>query len=177
MAIGCDMTGGSSGGGWIVEDVGTGKGFVHSVNSFGYETGGNGYEETMFGPQLGNVAAAVHEAAGGEAAPDTTAPRLTNITDGPDPFTPLRSTKKKTTIRFTLGEKADVTFTIKNKAGTVVAKLPTTRLQPNRYSVIWNGKNFRTGRIVKAGTYTYKIKAKDLAGNPMTKSGKTTVKR
>ena len=177
MAIGCDMTGGSSGGGWIVEDVGTGKGFVHSVNSFGYETGGNGYEETMFGPQLGNVAAAVHEAAGGEAAPDTTAPRLTNITDGPDPFTPLRSTKKKTTIRFTLGEKADVTFTIKNKAGTVVAKLPTTRLQPNRYSVIWNGKNFRTGKIVKAGTYTYKIKAKDLAGNPMTKSGKTTVKR
>jgi hypothetical protein len=177
MAIGCDMTGGSSGGGWIVEDVGTGKGFVHSVNSFGYETGGNGYEETMFGPQLGNVAAAVHEAAGGEAAPDTTAPRLTNITDGPDPFTPLRSTKKKTTIRFTLGEKADVTFTIKNKAGTVVAKLPTTRLQPNRYSVIWNGKNFRTGKIVKAGTYTYKIKAKDLAGNPVTKSGKTTVKR
>jgi V8-like Glu-specific endopeptidase len=177
MAIGCDMTGGSSGGGWIVEDETTGEGFVHSVNSYGYETGGNGYEDTMFGPQLDYVAAAVHEAAGGEAAPDTTAPRLTNVTDGPDPFTPLRSTKKKTTIRFTLDEEADVTLTIKNKSGNVVAKVPTTRLQPNRYSVIWNGRNFRTGKVVKAGTYTYKIKAKDLAGNPVTKSGKTTVKR
>jgi V8-like Glu-specific endopeptidase len=177
MAIGCDMTGGSSGGGWIVEDEVTGEGIVQSVNSYGYEADGNEYEETMFGPQLGNVAAAVHEAAGGEAAPDTTAPRLTNVTDGPDPFTPLRSTKRKTTIKFTLDEKADVTLTIKSRSGTLVAKLPTTRLQPNRYSVIWNGRNFRTGKVVRAGTYTYKIKAKDLADNPVTKSGKTTVKR
>jgi V8-like Glu-specific endopeptidase len=177
MAIGCDMTGGSSGGGWIVEDEVTGEGFVHSVNSYGYETGTEEYEDTMFGPQLGNVAAAVHEAAGGEAVPDTTAPRLTNVTDGPDPFTPLRSTKRKTTIRFTLDEEADVTLTIKNKSGTVVAKVPTARLQPNRYSVIWNGRNFRTGKVVKAGTYTYKIKAKDPAGNPAIKSGKVTVKR
>jgi hypothetical protein len=177
MAIGCDMTGGSSGGGWIVEDGVTGEGFVHSVNSYGYEVPGDEYEDTMFGPQMGNVAAAVYEAAGGEADPDTTAPRLTNVTDGPDPFTPLGNTKKKTTIKFSLNEEADVTLTIKSKSGTVVAKLPTARLQPNRYSVIWNGRNVKTNNVVKAGTYTYKIKAKDLAGNPAIKSGKTTVKR
>jgi len=177
MAIGCDMTGGSSGGGWIVEDEVTGEGFVHSVNSYGYETGGNGYEETMFGPQLGNVAAAVHEAAGGEAAPDTTAPRLTKVSDGPDPFTPLGKTKKWTNIKFTLGERADLTLTIKGKSGTTVAKIPTARLEAGRYLTSWNGRNMKTNKVVKAGTYTYKIKAKDLAGNAASKSGKVRVKR
>jgi V8-like Glu-specific endopeptidase len=177
MAIGCDMTGGSSGGGWVVEDETTGEGFVHSVNSYGYETGGNGYEETMFGPQLGNVAAAVHEAAGGEAAPDTTAPKLTKVSDGPDPFTPLGKTKKWTNIKFTLGEKADVTFTIKSKSGTTVAKVPTDRLKAGRYMTSWTGRKMKTNKVVKAGTYTYKIKAKDLAGNAASKSGKVRVKR
>jgi V8-like Glu-specific endopeptidase len=177
MAIGCDMTGGSSGGGWIVEDAETGDGFVHSVNSYGYETDGNGYEDTMFGPQLGNVAAAVHEAAGGEPPPDTTAPRLTRVSDGPDPFTPLRRTRRKTTIKFTLNEKAGVGLTIKNRSGTRVAKLPTTRLNPGRYGIVWNGRHMRTNKVVKAGTYTYRIKAKDLAANAASKSGKVTLKR
>ena len=177
MAIGCDMTGGSSGGGWIVEDETTGEGFVHSVNSYGYETGGNGYEDTMFGPQQGNVAAAVHEAAGGEAAPDTIPPNLTKVSDQPDPFTPFGRTKKKTTIRFKFDERADLTITIKNKAGTTLAKLPTTRVNANGYSIFWNGRSERTGNVVRAGRYTYKIMVKDLAGNATSKSGKTTVKR
>jgi V8-like Glu-specific endopeptidase len=177
MAIGCDMTGGSSGGGWIVEDETTGEGFVHSVNSYGYETGGNGYEDTMFGPQMGNVAAAVHEAAGGGAAPDTTPPKLTRVSDGPDPFTPFGRTKKKTTIRFTFNERADLTITIKGKSGSTVAKLPTTRVNANSYSIAWNGRSVKTGKVVKAGTYTYKITVKDLAGNATSKSGKSTVKR
>jgi len=176
MAIGCDMTGGSSGGGWIVEDE-AGDGFVHSVNSYGYQTSGNEYEDTMFGPQMGNVAAAVHEAAGGEPDPDTTAPKLTKVSDGPDPFTPLGKTKKWTNIKFTLGEKADVTFTVKSKSGTTVAKIPTERLKAGRYMTSWIGRNMKTNKVVKAGTYTYKIKAKDLAGNAASKSGKVTVKR
>jgi hypothetical protein len=177
MAIGCDMTGGSSGGGWIVEDVETGQGFVHSVNSYGYETGGNGYEDTMFGPQMGNVAAAVHEAAGGDAPPDTIAPRLTRVSDGPDPFTPLRRTKKRTIIRFALDERADLTLTIKGKSGRTVAKLPRTRVNADRYAVAWYGRNEKTNKVVKAGTYTYKITVKDPARNASSKSGKVRVKR
>ena len=177
LAIGCDMTGGSSGGGWIVEDTETGEGFVHSVNSYGYETGGNGYEDTMFGPQMTNVAAAVHEAAGGDAPPDIIKPRLTRVSDGPDPFTPLRRTKKRTTIRFTLDERSDLTLTIKNKAGTTVAKLRKTRVNADRYSIAWNGRHMRTNKVVKAGYYTYKIMATDLAGNPANKSGRVRVKR
>lgn len=174
MAIGCDMTPGSSGGGWIVEDPVTGGGFVHSVNSYIYPT----IPETMFGPQMGDVAAAVYDAAGGEAPPpDTTPPRLINVVDGPDPFTPLAKRKRATKIRFTLGETAHVSFVIKSRFGRNVLKEPASKLQPARYYVKWNGRHFKTNMVVKAGRYTYKIKATDVGGNSTNKSGKVTVKR
>jgi hypothetical protein len=46
MGIDCDMTGGSSGGGWIA------GGSLVSVNSYGYATLPN----VMFGPYQGSVA-------------------------------------------------------------------------------------------------------------------------
>jgi V8-like Glu-specific endopeptidase len=179
MAIGCDMTPGSSGGGWIVEDPESGEGFVHSVNSYGYEDPeGEMFVDTMFGPQLGNVALAAYEAAGGEGPPpDTTPPKLTKVSDGPDPFWPLGKKKRKTTIKFTLNEKADVGFTIKSKGGATVAKVATSRLQPMGYKVLWDGRHMKSNKVVKAGLYTYKIAAKDVAGNSASKSGKVRVKR
>jgi hypothetical protein len=178
MAIGCDMTGGSSGGGWIVEDPETGEGFVHSVNSYGYdEPSGEEYVDTMFGPQMGNVAAGVYEAAGGDAPVDTTAPRLTRVSDGPDPFTPLGKRKRRTKIKFKLNETAFILLTIKNRSGKVVHKIPKTKLPPNFYRTSWNGRHFRTNKVVKGGRYTYKIKATDAAGNSSSKSGKVTLKR
>jgi hypothetical protein len=53
LGIGCDMTGGSSGGGWIV------GGNLYSVNSYGYSNQPN----VMFGPYLGSVAQGVYNAA------------------------------------------------------------------------------------------------------------------
>ncbi len=53
LGIGCDMTGGSSGGGWIV------GGNLYSVNSYGYD----GQPDVMFGPYLGSVAQSVYNAA------------------------------------------------------------------------------------------------------------------
>jgi hypothetical protein len=53
MGIGCNMTGGSSGGGWIVGDS------VYSVNSYGYSNQPN----VMYGPYLGSVAQSVYNAA------------------------------------------------------------------------------------------------------------------
>jgi hypothetical protein len=48
MGIQCNMTGGSSGGGW----VGPGDGRVYSVNSYGYSS----LRNVMFGPYQGDVA-------------------------------------------------------------------------------------------------------------------------
>ena len=53
MAIGCDMTGGSSGGGWVVGDN------VYSVNSYGYLTQPN----VMYGPYQGSVAQSLYSSA------------------------------------------------------------------------------------------------------------------
>jgi hypothetical protein len=53
MGIGCDMTGGSSGGGWIV------GGNLYSENSYGYDNQPN----VMYGPYLDSVAQGVYNAA------------------------------------------------------------------------------------------------------------------
>lgn len=55
MGIDCDMTGGSSGGGWIA------NGSVVSVNSYGYATLPN----VMFGPYQGSVARSLYTQASG----------------------------------------------------------------------------------------------------------------
>jgi hypothetical protein len=52
MRIDCDMTGGSSGGGWIV------GGNVHSVNSYKYTFDPN----SMYGPYHGQGAADLYNA-------------------------------------------------------------------------------------------------------------------
>jgi hypothetical protein len=53
MGIGCDMTGGSSGGGWIVGND------LYSENSYGYGNQPN----VMYGPYLDDTAQAVYNAA------------------------------------------------------------------------------------------------------------------
>lgn len=51
IAIGCDMTGGSSGGGWLI-NVQNGLGWLVSVNSYGYFD----QPDAMYGPYQGSVA-------------------------------------------------------------------------------------------------------------------------
>jgi hypothetical protein len=55
MGIDCDMTGGSSGGGWIANNL------VVSVNSYGYRT----LRNVMFGPYQGSVAQSLYTQASG----------------------------------------------------------------------------------------------------------------
>jgi hypothetical protein len=57
MEIDCDMTGGSSGGGWVVN----GK-FVNSVTSYGYEFD----FDSLFGPYLGTTAKNLYQEARGK---------------------------------------------------------------------------------------------------------------
>lgn len=65
----CNMTGGSSGGPWLLDD-GADVGNVQvSVNSFGY----TGEEDAMYGPILGPSARAVYDAAAGSGTGNGTA--------------------------------------------------------------------------------------------------------
>jgi V8-like Glu-specific endopeptidase len=60
LGLRCNMTGGSSGGGWFQGfDESTGLGWLNSVNSFKYDFAPN----FMFGPFFGNEAQAVYQAA------------------------------------------------------------------------------------------------------------------
>ena len=78
MGINCDMTGGSSGGAWVIGDQ-----YVNSVNSFGYSS----YPGIMFGPYFGEVARSLYLAVCGcESEWDTTPPETT-ITSGPSGVT------------------------------------------------------------------------------------------
>ncbi len=72
MGIGCDMAGGSSGGGWVIDDQ-----YVNSVNSFGHPS----YPGIMFGPYFGNAARNLYLTVC-ECTLDTTPPN-TMITSGP----------------------------------------------------------------------------------------------
>jgi hypothetical protein len=51
IRISCNMTGGSSGGGWLIAESG-GLGYVNSVNSYKYSNDPN----SMYGPYFGNEA-------------------------------------------------------------------------------------------------------------------------
>ena len=57
MGIQCNMTGGSSGGGWVVPTDGR----VYSVNSYGYSN----LRNVMFGPYQGNIAQQLFTTASG----------------------------------------------------------------------------------------------------------------
>ena len=60
QGVGCDMTGGSSGGPWLAAfDEGTGAGTLYSVNSYKYRND----KKTMYGPYFGDGTAATYTAA------------------------------------------------------------------------------------------------------------------
>ncbi|MFP5298327.1 MAG: trypsin-like serine peptidase [Actinomycetota bacterium] len=60
QAVGCDMTQGSSGGGWVIQNQ-----YVNSVMSYGYE----GLANWSFGPYLGTVEEALYDIAVVEGDP------------------------------------------------------------------------------------------------------------
>jgi V8-like Glu-specific endopeptidase len=168
MGMGCDMEGGSSGGGWIHD----GDTVVSNV-SYGYPTN-PALEDVFFGPQLTNNAQNVYDAA---SAVDTQPPRITKVSDRPDPFTPNGDGRKeRTRIQFSVNETFDIVFTIKRNGNTFV-RIVDSDLPAGNYLVTWNGRKNFNGKKVNSGKYTYSIKATDDDGNPATKSGKTTVRR
>jgi hypothetical protein len=167
MGMGCDMEGGSSGGGWIWD----GDTLVSNV-SYGYP-GEPEFEDVFFGPQFSNVAEGMYNAV---STQEVVPPAITRVSDKPDPFTPNGDGRKdRTRIRFRVNENFSLVFTIKRNGNNVVRIVDF--LGPGTYVVTWNGRRNFTGQKVNSGQYTYSIRATDEFGNSATKSGKTTVKR
>ena len=96
---------------------------------------------------------------------DSTPPTITKVSDGPDPFTPSRETRRFAKISFTLSDPADVTVRIFNRDGRQVRTLLNGEsLSGARHSVRWNGRN-DDRRVLRPGRYEYRIRAVDAAGN------------
>lgn len=101
-----------------------------------------------------------------ETPVDRTPPRITDVRDRPDPFTPNGDGRKeRTKIRFSLSEDAKVSVSIFNKRGRLVKTLrDDASLAAGNYTIGWRGRN-DAGKRVRAATYTYRIAAIDAAGN------------
>lgn len=206
LGIGCDMTQGSSGGGWVVAND-----FVNSNVSYGIE----GEPGVIYGPYFGDVAATLYETAststlpgplptptvppaGGDATatptapsgggpspdptpsetPDTVAPALTRVVDRPDPFSPNGDgLKDKVRLLFTLSEPGTVTITIFKPSGAPLGYLVSGAGAPDAARYVAKWNGKVGSKTVRNGTYGYQIAATDLAGNESTARGTTTVAR
>jgi hypothetical protein len=87
MGIGCDMNGGSSGGGWVVDDGGNGS--VISLNSYTRSS----TPEVMYGPYFGSTVEALYDSVQGDAPGGVSAPSAGGPTAIPQNLAPL-ATKK-----------------------------------------------------------------------------------
>jgi V8-like Glu-specific endopeptidase len=85
MGIGCDMTPGSSGGGWVVGDS------VISLNSYSRST----TPEVMYGPYFGSTIAALYDSVKDDAPGGGSTPSAGGTTAIPQSLAPLATTKVK----------------------------------------------------------------------------------
>lgn len=103
-------------------------------------------------------------------------PEITGVKDAPDPFTPLGRRHRKVKISFGLSQSVpSFSISIYKKSGPRVRTLYDDAVDAGLWFIRWNGT--KNGRVVRAGTYIYILRAVDDAGNVVTKQGKTTLKR
>jgi hypothetical protein len=97
---------------------------------------------------------------------DATKPTITNISDAPDPFLAKKGQVSKIsyTLSDNLSTKLNVSVEIYNSKGTLVRTIGPYTQNSGANSVTWDGKN-SSGGFVPNGTYKYRIRAQDLAGN------------
>lgn len=101
-----------------------------------------------------------------EGEVDRTPPSISDLRDGPDPFTPNGDGRKdRTKIRFTLSEDAMISAAIFDRRGRLVKTIKSeTLFESGEHTLVWGGRN-RGGRRAQPGRYTYRIEAVDAAGN------------
>lgn len=119
---------------------------------------------------------AARTSASGSASADHTPPRITSHSDAPDPISPNGDGKDdRSTIHWTLKDRALVTLKIFKLHGHMVRDLMRDHLAPGKWHITWNGKN-NAHHVVPDGDYRYRIRASDKAGNARAVKGTITVK-
>jgi gliding motility-associated-like protein len=112
-----------------------------------------------------------------DAAPDTTAPHITEVEDSPDPFTPNDDGKRdQTTIHWTIDERSLMALKIFTKSGTMLRDLMREHLAKGDWKLAWGGRD-GSGHVLPSGTYVYKLRAEDNAGNRRVVKGEVTLRR
>ncbi len=140
LAMGCDMTQGASGGGWV-----TGGGMVNSVSSYAYE----GDPETIHGPYFGSEAHAFYEATSSvdvQALPTQPAPHDMTISlsltrhvlasgsvRSPDGYRPCTRSATVRIFRNTTAGRKLVTKTVSDDLGRYRVRLPD---KPGSYEAV-----------------------------------------
>lgn len=95
---------------------------------------------------------------------DKTAPVLSGLSFGPNPFYPVLRDgyKDNFVVRFTTSEPATATLTIKNSRGRVIRKIEKF-VSAGAKSFVWNGAN--TAGTVSTGTFTWSLSLADSSRN------------
>jgi hypothetical protein len=104
---------------------------------------------------------------------DSTAPRITNVVDRPDPFRPNGT--RLWHLLFTINEASFVSVEVRNPAGRRVLRLADSVGAGTRIDANWNGVLGR--RFAPNGRYAYIITATDAADNRRVARGSVTIRR
>jgi len=150
MGIACDMTGGSSGGGWV-----TAAGYVASVTSFGYAMASEANH--LYGPYLGAVAKDLY--AGVDGAPGTPADLVPAAEPAPADTTPPETTI--TAGPHHGGATADPTPTFAFAANEAGSRFEC-RVDEGAFAPCTSP---RTLSALSDGVHSFAVRATDLAGN------------
>lgn len=181
LGISCDMTNGSSGGGWIVDGR-----YLNSNVTYFYKD----HPGTLYGPYFGSVAASLFDEASNSTATgslpsgsptpppsgDKVRPSLSGVYAKPATFSPNGDGQADVTkLHWTQSETATILLTIKNSSGrTVVKMVSRDPILAASWYAKWDGHD-ANGKLQKPGVYTFKLVATDVAGN-VSKAAKSTVR-
>lgn len=132
--MGCDMTGGSSGGGWVIEEQ-----YLNSVVSYALKA----RPEMQFGPYFGNVALELFETASGLDYPDVDEPTVEEFA---------------TSVTFRLSQRAKARGRVSSPNAGCAASAPVV------IAKITDGQGKAVAQTLAMADGTYRVKIKNRPG-------------
>ena len=97
---------------------------------------------------------------------DKTVPRVSSISDSPDPFYPIirEGYKDNTTIQFFTSEGGALLLSVYDADGALFTQRSKRNIGSGWQSIVWDGLGGEGGSA-QTGTFSYRVMVKDAAGN------------